>query len=117
MRDGERLGTARRVCPSCGAPLDLDGRSGPSDAVAAHPRLNAVERELVDLLLHGYRVSQIATRLDTSVPTVRKRVRRLLAKTGTRSQADLIDSYRVGSARSTTHRGTRGPEDPSRSLD
>ncbi len=96
MRDVERLGTARSVCPSCGAPLDLDADAAeePSDRVAADPRLNAVERELLDLLLQGYRVAQIATRLEASVPTVRKRVRRLLAKTGTRSQAELIGSYR-----------------------
>jgi DNA-binding CsgD family transcriptional regulator len=76
---------ARLVCPSCGGVLDdVD--------VAAD--LTPVERELLDLLLHGYRVGQIAPRLDVSVSTVRKRVRRLLAKTGTRSQAELIAACR-----------------------
>ena len=60
------------------------------DDVEVDADLTPVERELLDLLLHGYRVGQIALRLEVSVSTVRKRVRRLLAKTGTRSQAELI---------------------------
>src|SRR5438132_1211114 len=71
----------RLVCPPCGGVLD---------DVEVDADLTPVERELLDLLLHGYRVGQIALRLEVSVSTVRKRVRRLLAKTGTRSQAELI---------------------------
>jgi DNA-binding CsgD family transcriptional regulator len=97
VRNAERLGTDRLVCPACGTALEIDltAPPGASPLVAADVRLSAVERELLDLLLQGYRVAQIATRLEASVPTVRKRVRRLLAKTGTRSQAELIATYRV----------------------
>jgi DNA-binding CsgD family transcriptional regulator len=52
--------------------------------------LSDVERGVLDLLLQGYRVSQIAARTGSAVPTVRKRLSRLLAKTGTRSQAELV---------------------------
>jgi DNA-binding CsgD family transcriptional regulator len=52
--------------------------------------LSDVEREVLDLLLQGYRVSQIAVRTGASIATVRKRLRRVLTKTGTRSQAELV---------------------------
>ena len=63
--------------------------------------LSAREREVLALLLQGFRVGQIALRTGVSVSTVRKRLRRLLAKTGTRSQAELVARCRargVGSA-------------------
>jgi DNA-binding CsgD family transcriptional regulator len=114
----------RLVCPACGGPVDLDSATDGQTVCAdcrreldlralaeelvtltrlpvpvvvngsGGPWLSAVERELLALLLQGYRVNQIATRLDVTVPTVRKRVRRLLAKTGTSSQAELIAAYR-----------------------
>jgi DNA-binding CsgD family transcriptional regulator len=124
MLDAESIDAVPRlVCPGCGGPVDLGSTVGGQTECAAcrreldlrgladelvtltrlravadagpdGPRLSAVERELLDLLLQGYRVSQIAARVDATVPTVRKRVRRLLAKTGTTSQAELIASYR-----------------------
>jgi DNA-binding CsgD family transcriptional regulator len=62
--------------------------------------LSDVERGVLDLLLQGYRVGQIAARTGASESTVRKRLRRLLAKTGTSSQAELV-------ARCRTARATR----------
>ena len=78
------------VCPECGGPV-VHGTA----VAAAGIRLSAVERELLGLLLQGYRVSQIATQVGVTVPTVRKRVRRLLAKTGTASQAELVARFRT----------------------
>jgi DNA-binding CsgD family transcriptional regulator len=124
MLDAESVDAVPRlVCPACGGPVDLGSTVGGQTACAScrheldlrglteelvtvtRPRvaaeagsngqpLSAVERQLLDLILQGYRVSQIAARVDASIPTVRKRVRRLLAKTGTTSQAELIASYR-----------------------
>jgi DNA-binding CsgD family transcriptional regulator len=114
----------RLVCPACGGPVDLgsatDGQMVCADCRreldvrglaeelvtltrlpapvvvngSGGPWLSAVERELLVLLLQGYRVNQIAARVDATVPTVRKRLRRLLAKTGTSSQAELIAAFR-----------------------
>jgi DNA-binding CsgD family transcriptional regulator len=56
--------------------------------------LSDVEREVLDLLLQGYRVNQIAVRTGASVATVRKRLRRVLTKTGTGSQSELVDRCR-----------------------
>jgi DNA-binding CsgD family transcriptional regulator len=57
--------------------------------------LSEREREVLGLLLQGFRVGQIAVRTGVSVSTVRKRLRRLLAKTGTRSQAELVARCRA----------------------
>ena len=95
MRDTDQIEVvhgeagARLVCPECGGPV-VHGTT----LTAAGMRLSAVERELLGLLLQGYRVGQIATRVGATVPTVRKRVRRLLAKTGTSSQAELVARFR-----------------------
>ena len=98
MRKTEPSDGPRLVCPSCGGVLD---------DVEVDAELTAVERELLELLLRGYRVGQIAPRLDVSVSTVRKRVRRLLAKTGTRSQAELI-----AVCRRTDRSGRQSPGSP-----
>jgi DNA-binding CsgD family transcriptional regulator len=100
------------VCTGCLRRLDLvalaqelaalieaTGTADPEVAVELWLRrldLSGVEREVLDLLLQGYRVSQIAAHTGTSESTVRKRLRRLLAKTGTRSQAELVARCRAG---------------------
>jgi DNA-binding CsgD family transcriptional regulator len=85
------------VCPSCHAPLDLDGlldrlvalrsrvERGTRDAEIT-PREGAV----LDALLQGYRTHQIAMRLGISSHTVRKHLRSLYVKVGCASQADLV---------------------------
>jgi DNA-binding CsgD family transcriptional regulator len=94
------------VCAGCLRRLDLvalalelaalvEASAGADDEVGADLRLirfdlSDVEREVLDLLLQGYRVNQIAGRTGASVATVRKRLRRVLTKTGTGSQAELV---------------------------
>ena len=110
MRKSEAHDAARLVCPTCGGPLDLT-RSTASTASArsAGFALSDVERQVLELLLQGYRVAQIAATVGTSVSTVRKRLRRLLAKTGTRSQAELIARCRAQGAPAASPRRSRRP--------
>jgi predicted ATPase/class 3 adenylate cyclase/DNA-binding CsgD family transcriptional regulator len=53
------------------------------------PQLNARERELVILVARGRTDAQIAAQLSVSVRTVRSRLDRIRAKTGSRRRADL----------------------------
>jgi DNA-binding CsgD family transcriptional regulator len=74
---------------------------GPTDPVSPEGRaidlpsaLSKREREVVTLMLDGYRVPQIAARLYLSPNTVRNHLRSIFRKTGTHSQAKLIDAIR-----------------------
>jgi DNA-binding CsgD family transcriptional regulator len=103
------------VCPGCRLRLDLaalvgrlstllDERAGDEgetviDLWLHDLDLSAREREVLALLLQGFRAGQIALRTGVSVSTVRKRLRRLLAKTGTRSQAELVARCRTRGVR------------------
>jgi len=53
------------------------------------PRLSTRELELVTLVARGRTDAQIAAQLSVSVGTVRSRVDRIRAKTGSRRRADL----------------------------
>ena len=53
------------------------------------PRLSARERELVTLVARGRTNAQIAAHLSISVRTVRSRLDRIRAKTGSQRRADL----------------------------
>jgi DNA-binding CsgD family transcriptional regulator len=104
------------VCPRCRLHLDLtalvdrlstllDRGGGPDDPDPVDEvvidlwlhnlDLSAREGEVLALLLQGFRAGQIALRTGVSVSTVRKRLRRLLAKTGTSSQAELVARCRA----------------------
>jgi DNA-binding CsgD family transcriptional regulator len=112
------------VCTGCLRRLDLvalalelaalvEAPGAADDELGADLRLirfdlSDVEREVLDLLLQGYRVNQIAVRTGASVATVRKRLRRVLTKTGTGSQAELVARCR---------REVAGAEDAGRDLD
>lgn len=56
--------------------------------------LSAREREIVDLLLHGYRVTSIAPRLYLSTHTIRNHLKSVFRKAGVTSQAELIELAR-----------------------
>ncbi|HZP28321.1 MAG TPA: helix-turn-helix transcriptional regulator [Acidimicrobiia bacterium] len=100
----------RVVCRGCRRDLDLvalvdalitlvdDRRAADDRALEVAEALGFTDEEQVvlDLLLQGYRVKQIAIRTGVTISTVRKRVRRLLAKTGTTSQAELVAVWRHG---------------------
>jgi DNA-binding CsgD family transcriptional regulator len=97
VEEGDASMTPVVVCPSCHAPLDLDGlvdrlvalrsrvEHGTRDADIT-PREGAV----LAALLQGYRTPQIAMRLGISSHTVRKHLRSLYVKAGCASQADLV---------------------------
>jgi DNA-binding CsgD family transcriptional regulator len=85
------------VCPSCHAPLDLDGLLDRLVALRSSVERGTREAEItpregavLDALLQGYRTHQIAMRLKISSHTVRKHLRNLYAKAGCASQADLV---------------------------
>jgi DNA-binding CsgD family transcriptional regulator len=85
------------VCPSCHAPLDLDGLLDRLVALRSSVERGRREAEItpregavLDALLQGYRTHQIAMRLNISSHTVRKHLRNLYAKAGCASQADLV---------------------------
>ena len=52
------------------------------------------EREIVELLLHGYRVASIAPRLYLSTHTIRNHLKSVFRKAGVASQAELIELVR-----------------------
>lgn len=52
------------------------------------------EREIVELLLHGYRVASIAPRLYLSTHTIRNHLKSVFRKAGVASQAELIELAR-----------------------
>ncbi|HWL44755.1 MAG TPA: helix-turn-helix transcriptional regulator [Ilumatobacter sp.] len=56
--------------------------------------LSAREREIVDLLLRGYRVASIAPRLYLSTHTIRNHLKSVFRKAGVTSQAELIELAR-----------------------
>jgi DNA-binding CsgD family transcriptional regulator len=104
------------VCTGCLRRLDLvalalelaalvEATAGADEEGGADLRLirfdlSDVEREVLDLLLQGYRVNQIAVRTGASIATVRKRLRRVLTKTGTGSQSELVARCRPEKATS-----------------
>ena len=53
-------------------------------------RLTPVESRLADLLLEGLEVRRIADRLGITIQTARFHLKRVLAKTGTRRQTELM---------------------------
>jgi len=52
--------------------------------------LTPAESRLADLLLQGYEVRAAADHLRTTLETTRFHLKRVLAKTGTRRQAELM---------------------------
>jgi DNA-binding CsgD family transcriptional regulator len=53
-------------------------------------RLTPTESRLADLLLEGFDVREIADRMRITLETGRFHLKRVLAKTGTRRQVELI---------------------------
>lgn len=64
--------------------------------------LSPREREVLDLLLQGYRLRSVADRLRLSVQTVRNQVKAMFKKTGAHSQEELIRMF-SGSKDSDRH--------------
>jgi DNA-binding CsgD family transcriptional regulator len=52
--------------------------------------LTPTESRLADLLLQGFEVREAADRLRTTLETARFHLKRVLAKTGTRRQSELM---------------------------
>jgi DNA-binding CsgD family transcriptional regulator len=77
-----------------------DGQSEPADGLPAWGALSAVgsltrrERDVLQLLLDGRRVSSIARSLYLSPQTVRNHLKAIFRKLGAHSQAELLDSLR-----------------------
>jgi DNA-binding CsgD family transcriptional regulator len=69
--------------------LPVTGDPGESAAAPDLPRLSTRERELVTLVAQGRTNAQIAAQLSISVRTVRSRLDRIRAKTGSQRRADL----------------------------
>jgi DNA-binding NarL/FixJ family response regulator len=72
-----------------------DGRTPPprlwgDRAAALRPR----QREILELVGEGWRVSSIATRLDIKADTVRKHLQALYTALGVHSQAELVEWIR-----------------------
>ena len=105
----ERLGQAREVLgpavaraaeergaamsPAAAAEYVLLLAAEEPDGSATEPgllHLSAGDRELVTLVARGRTNAQIAAQLSTSVRTIRSRLDRIRAKTGSRRRADLI---------------------------
>lgn len=68
------------------------GSEGPD--VAEIEELTVRQREVLRELLSGNRVDGIARDLHISVHTVRNHLNAIFAKTGTRSQLELVQKYR-----------------------
>lgn len=105
IRDGndagdELLVTAVRMVnePSRGAPAGIlflrRGADTRPSFRAQHLRdlfgFTPAETRIANALLAGERVEDVATRLDVRPDTVRGHIKRMLAKTGTRRQSDLV---------------------------
>jgi DNA-binding CsgD family transcriptional regulator len=60
--------------------------------------LTPAEARVASLLARGMRVEEITERLSVSTPTVRTHVRRVLEKTDSRGQADLVRVLTSGPA-------------------
>jgi DNA-binding CsgD family transcriptional regulator len=52
--------------------------------------LTPTESRLADLLLQGLEVREVADRMSTTLETARCHLKRVMAKTGTRRQAELM---------------------------
>ena len=97
--------TDEEVCPRWG------GRGGEraggtcEETAAPGPgQLSARERELVTLVAQGRTNAQIAAQLSISVRTVRSRLDRIRAKTGSQRRADLTRlALQANLVLSTTH--------------
>jgi DNA-binding CsgD family transcriptional regulator len=97
VEEGDASMTPVVVCPSCHAPLDLDGLVDRLVALRSRverrtgcAEITPREGAVLDALLQGYRTHQIAMRLGISSHTVRKHLRSLYVKAGCASQADLV---------------------------
>jgi DNA-binding CsgD family transcriptional regulator len=96
----ELLVTAVRMVnePSRGAPAGIlflrRGSETRPNFRAQHLRdlfgFTPAETRIANALLAGERVEDVATRLDVRPDTVRGHIKRMLAKTGTRRQSDLV---------------------------
>jgi len=89
-RAAEERGAA--MTPAAAGEYVLLLASEEPDETAAEPglpRLSARERELVTLVAQGRTNAQIAVQLSISVRTVRSRLDRIRAKTGSQRRADL----------------------------
>jgi DNA-binding CsgD family transcriptional regulator len=67
-----------------------------TELIARDLGLSAREAEIATLLVTGYGVSVIARRLNISVHTARTHLKAIFAKTGSRSQTELILRVRSG---------------------
>lgn len=71
--------------------FDPDRRVQPAVATIAHDLgISEREAEIAALLAMGHDLSVIAQRLNISIHTARSHLRHIFAKTGTRSQVDLV---------------------------
>jgi DNA-binding CsgD family transcriptional regulator len=69
--------------------LVLGEEAGEPAVAPSLPHLSTSERELLTLVAQGRANSLIAAQLSVSIPAVRTRLDRILAKTGSRHRADL----------------------------
>lgn len=74
-------------------PFHSDGGNGNGNGHSAHPRLSPRESEVLNMILAGRRLKEIAANLDISVKTVTTHRSRLLRKLGLE---DNLGLYRYG---------------------
>lgn len=66
------------------------------DAIAARYGLTGAERRVFEALSAGARVADMAERFGVTEATIRTQLKAVFAKTGTRSQADLVRLSHIG---------------------